>query len=175
MNGDNPYTPPTVSETENLTGGSGDGWKIYGNTLLVHRGATLPNVDLESGVSNPFLKLYQQPYALVFRSSNCFWSHAEPRRMFLRRFRYVIREILFLPLVLLLMFHPGIDAILPSLGFHFDWFIAAIVIQTAWGLLDRPKLKIEDSAKAGWLRVTAIHPDALAYLRSIAVRQNPHG
>lgn len=171
MNGDNPYAPPTISETETKLNSLSDGWKVYGTTLIVRKGATLPKIDLETGICDPSLQLVRCPHIWLFGSSNSFWSYADPRRTFFFRFRHFIGEMLVWPLLILLAFVPGIDDILPSFAFGFDWFIIAILIHTVWRWLDRPKLKIEASPKPGWLRLTRVHPDALEFLRRIAAEQ----
>ncbi len=48
MNQDNPYAPPKVTELEEQHGRH---WRLYGNSVLVKNGASLPKVDLESGVT----------------------------------------------------------------------------------------------------------------------------
>jgi hypothetical protein len=171
MTGENPYAPPNVSEPESVLICSGDGWKLLDDILLVRIGGTLPMVDLETGFSDTSLQPYRLPHA-VFRFTNSFWSYAEPRRAFYYRIRYFIREICFWPLFLMLMFVP--DDIFPSFPKQLSGFkwLAIFLPYLVWGWLDRSKLKIEDSAKPGWLRVTNFHPRALAYLREMADKKN---
>ncbi len=54
MNGENPYAPPAVPESD---APSVRYWRTYGTSLFVRNGATLPEVDLETGVTGSDGKL----------------------------------------------------------------------------------------------------------------------
>jgi hypothetical protein len=169
MTGENPYAPPTVSEPESVLICSGDGWRLLGDILLVRMGATLPQVDLETGASSPPLRLYRFPYSLFFPPTKHFHCHAIPNRIPRRWVRNIVWNLS----MFLLLFAPQAlsNKILPTF-ISKDYFIflpfAVIIIFFAVTHMDRPKLVIEDSVTPGWLRVTNLHPDALACLREMA-------
>ncbi len=54
MTSENPYAPPAVAETE---AGSSRYWRIDGAGIILKNGATLPKIDLDSGVSEDEGKL----------------------------------------------------------------------------------------------------------------------
>ncbi len=64
MSDSNPYAPPQSAEVEAFSTLS---WQCYGERVVVRNGATLPRVDLETGVSEgeltPVSRVYQPPGA----------------------------------------------------------------------------------------------------------------
>ena len=59
MNGENPYAPPAVTETEAPTTRY---WHTFGTSLIVRNGATLPKIDLETGAGDENLRPVQRIY-----------------------------------------------------------------------------------------------------------------
>lgn len=57
MNGENPYAPPAVAETE---APSTRYWHTYGTSLIVKNGTTLPKIDLETGADDDSLQPIQR-------------------------------------------------------------------------------------------------------------------
>lgn len=166
MNGENPYAPPQVAELESRTVFSRRDWKVYAETLIARYGTTLPEVDLETGDrEGAHHKIRLSPPTSIFghlRTSRPETIHAfvTPRTRF-ARIRRKLQDLLFT----LSIFGFAVTGAYP---YSAVVLIAMFTTLGIWGFLDKPKLKIEISAKRGWLRVTGAHPVALAYLRSIA-------
>jgi hypothetical protein len=166
MPGENPYAPPQADELESHTVFSHNHWKIYSNTLIVRNGATLPKVDLETGdretARHPIRLSPDSSLFGFLRSSDPDTIHAfVTTRTRFARIRRTIREASFNVSIFAIVF----TGYYPYSGVVLIAMFAALAI---WGILDKTKLKVEISAKPGWLRITEIHPVALAYLRSIA-------
>lgn len=169
MTGENPYAPPQVAELESRTVFSHRDWKIYSETLIARYGTTLPEVDLETGDrdgSHHPIRL--SPPTSVFghlRTGRPETIHSfSTTRTRFARIRRSLRSVLFN----LSIFGFAVTGVYPYSGVALIAMFATLAI---WEMMDKPKLKIEISAKRGWLRVTGAHPLALAYLRSIAT---PH-
>ena len=166
MHGENPYAPPQAVELESRTVFSNRDWKIYANTLIVRNGATLPHIDLETGdreTARHPIRLSPSSSLFGFLRSgdpNTIHAFVTTRTRFARICR-TIREASFNVSIFAIV----ITGYYPYSGVVLIAIFAALAI---WGFLDNTKLKIEISAKPGWLRITEIHPVALAYLRSIA-------
>lgn len=166
MNGENPYAPPRAEKLESHTVFSQRDWKIYSETLIVRYGATLPEIDLETGDrENARHPIRLSPPSSLFGfprngRRESIHSFVTTRTRF-AKIRRTVREVL----GNLAIFAIFLTGLYPHSGVL---LIAMFTTLTIWGFLDKPKLLIEISAKRGWLRVTGIHPVALDYLRSIA-------
>lgn len=166
MTGENPYAPPQSFELESHTVFSQNHWKIYSNTLIVRNGTTLPHIDLETGYRETARhSIRLSPTSSLFgflRSSDPNTIHAfVTKRTRFARIRRTVRDVLFNVFIFAIVisgYFPYSDVVLIAM-------FAALAI---WGFLDKTKLKVEISAKRGWLRITGAHPVALAYLRSLA-------
>ena len=166
MNGDNPYAPPRTEKLESHTVFSQRDWKVYSETLIVRFGATLPRVDLETGdrdTAHHPIRL--SPPSTLFgflRGGGPDTIHSfVTTRTRIARISRTIREASFNISIIAIVF----TGYFPHSGVL---LIAILATLSIWGFLDKSKLVIEISAKPGWLRITHIHPVALAYLRSIA-------
>jgi hypothetical protein len=228
MNGENPYAPPAVAETE---ASSTRYWYTYGTSLIVRNGATLPKIDLETGagdeeqVLRPIRRIhegmgpggivsiliyvamtvvlinvfkvrattiffvclvaslgYRQASALRGGKSQrvSIWTFIEERRAKRAALRRYLRIGLMLSVFGLTVGTLFIPISLPSIqigGFMKVWIYQIvpacallIVGMGIWAFLDRPKYKLH-SADPGWLRITPIHPQALAFLHAIEAEE----
>ena len=166
MPGENPYAPPQAVELECRTVFSNRDWKIYAETLIVRNGTTLPHIDLETGDRDtarhpirlsPTSSLFGFPRRSGPDSIHAFVTPHTRLARIRRTVRDVLNNVSIVGIVLSGLYPYSIVLV-----------IAIIVALSIWGFLDNTKLTIEISAKPGWLRITGIHPVALAYLRSIA-------
>lgn len=111
------------------------------------------------------------------------WTFIEEhraKRAILRRRLRIVTMILTAACLMILSFR-----LFSLIDNHVMWmlrlFIVALILVLGlaiWAVYDRPKFKIH-AASPGWLRITPIHPEALACLRSIEQEQlatdNPEG
>jgi hypothetical protein len=219
----NPYAPPTVAETEACTTRY---WHVDGIDLMAKNGATLPKVDLDTGVSEGDFKCVPRvlqvfnapgfvtnmvvifavtflmkghdlaPFAIiafaivisfigrigVFRrnlnSRIQVWSFVEERRAKRDTLRRRLRiGVLFLTAAMLMTGPVFLSSGMENYATWITRFLMAgfviILALAIWALIDRPKSR-NHSAAPGWLRISGLHPDALAFLLRCEDEQAAH-
>lgn len=164
MQDDNPYAAPKTNDPEPVAVFSGNHWRVYSETLIAHHGATLPRVDLETGETGQQLRPIRHAPGR-FKSWRWLMGGSDPsiqafagRRTRITRIRCAVFSKIIDFAILALIFLPNFR----SEG------LLALLVGLALLNFDTPRLKIEPSAKPGWLRITGAHPDALAHLRATA-------
>lgn len=97
------------------------------------------------------------------------WTFTEERRA--RRAvlrRWVQLGSLFLLIAIIFLKPVSVDWMLQG---YFIW-LALMIAFAIWALLDKPKFKLR-ADRPGWLRITPIHPAALAFLQAVEREQAP--
>ena len=164
MQEDNPYATPTACDPDPVVVFSGNHWRVYADTVIARHGATLPMVDLETGETGQGLRaihhasgLFKSWRPFVSASGRSVLSFAGRRTRIARIRREVLSKIIDLAILAMI--------ILPNS--RSEGFVVLLIgmILVNFG---KSRLKIEPSAKAGWLRITGAHPSALDYLRAMA-------
>ena len=159
----NPYAPPTSEETE---ADAIRGWRVVGEVIFARRGATLPMIDLLTGQSSAPLRrvrLCASPFSALFGEQVWMYSQDNLKNRIQRLFRLLERAV-FLALVGVFFFGGSV---------RFPWLREAvwagwILLAILWFRnLTGKKLTIQPSVKQGWLRISPIHPKAIAYLRAV--------
>lgn len=169
MNSDtNPYAPPISEETE---ADAIHGWRVVGEVIFARRGATLPMVDLLTGNGSAPLRrsrLGANPISALHGDQVWIYSEDNLRN----RIQFLcgwLERVVFIALL---------GAFFYSDSIRFPWFREAvlaglILLAILWlRKLTGKKLTIQPSVKQGWLRISPIHPEAIAYLRAAKASQD---
>lgn len=171
MNSDpNPYAPPISEETE---ADAIHGWRVVGEVVFARRGATLPMVDLLTGNSSLSLRrlrLGASPLSALYGEQVWIYSEDNLRNRIQLLCGWLERAV-FIALLGAFFFsdltrHPWLrEAVWAGL----------ILLTILWfRKLTGKKLTIQPSVKQGWLRISPIHPKAIAYLRAAKASQDQH-
>lgn len=164
----NPYAPPVSEETE---ADAIRGWRVVGEVIFARRGATLPMIDLLTGHSSTPLRrvrLCANPLSALFGEHVWIYSEDNVSNL-IKRAGKIVERLVVLALIAVYFLRDSIR--LPWL--QYAALAGLILLAVLWlRNLAGKKLTIQPSVKQGWLRISPIHPEAIAYLRAAKANQD---